>query len=420
MRNFTLLVGGTSLLIAGCAAYFSVRGIGLLFAGFMIPVMVMAASLEVGKLVAASFLYRRWKKIPLFMKFYLTTAVLTLIAITSLGIYGYLSDAFNKTSTRVALYESNIGQLQDKNVHLKEQIESVNQAADTVDDKATEAIDNFQKIYDSFIARQDVRKTGLDARLASLDKARNDLEASPGGIFSSKKKKLAELAEAQKPERESILTTIATLASENKEQYDSFLKKVEDLRAKTGEVDVRTDVESYYDQIKANEEEVLNLRELIGNTDIGSFKFIAKTFNMELEQVVKWFMIVIVVVFDPLAVCLIIGYNSMLTGRRKKDVLNTTEQAPIKDVGAKDAPVATKNDSSNATEEIQDFLEEDFQGARPKEDVFTTEPDPEEDELHDDIKLDYSARKALRKKLKALYDKKGSKGVAEALRKFFT
>ena len=164
----------------------------------------------------------------------------------------------------------------------------------------------------------------------------------------------------------------------------------------------------------------MNLRELIGNTDIGSFKFIAKTFNMELEQVVKWFMIVIVVVFDPLAVCLIIGYNSMLTGRRKKDVLNTTEQAPIKDVGAKDAPVATKNDSSNTTEEIQDFLEEDFQGARPKEDVFTTEPDLEEDELHDDIKLDYSARKALRKKLKALYDKKGSKGVAEALRKFFT
>ena len=71
MKAFTLLVGATSLIIASCAAYFSVRGIGLLFAGFMIPVMIMAASLELGKFVAASFLYRRWRKIPMFMKCYL-------------------------------------------------------------------------------------------------------------------------------------------------------------------------------------------------------------------------------------------------------------------------------------------------------------------------------------------------------------
>ena len=268
MKNFTLLVGGTSLLIAGCAAYFSVRGIGLLFAGFMIPVMVMAASLEVGKLVAASFLYRRWEKIPVLMKFYLGTAVLLLIAITSLGIYGYLSDAFNKTSTRVALYESNIEQLHDKNAYLKNQIESVNQAADTVDDKATQAISNFQEIYDKFIARQDSRKEGLVNRLAALDAARNQLEASPGGLFSSKKKKLEELVIAQKSERDSITTTLESIDAENKEQYDSFLSKVDDLRNKTGEVDVREDVESYYDQIKTNEEKVLELRELIGNTDI--------------------------------------------------------------------------------------------------------------------------------------------------------
>jgi hypothetical protein len=420
MKAFTLLVGGTSLLIAGCAAYFSVRGIGLLFAGFMIPVMVMAASLEVGKLVAASFLYRRWKKIPLFMKFYLTIAVFALIGITSLGIYGYLSDAFNKTSTRVALYESNIGQLQDKNVHLKDQIGSVNQAADTVDDKATEAIDNFQKIYDSFIGRQDIRKAGLNTRLSALDKVRNDLEAGPGGLFSNKKKKLEELVASQKPERDNLQETLKIIASENKEQYDSFLKKVEDLRTKTGEVDVRTDVESYYEQIKSNEEQVLELRELIGNTDIGSFKFIAKTFNMELEQVVKWFMVIIVVVFDPLAVCLVIGYNSMLTDTKKKDVLSTTEQVPIKDVGAKDAPVATKNDSSNITEEVQKLWNEDFQGDGFKEDVFTTEPDLEDEADDDSVRLDYSARKALRKKLKALYDKKGAKGLAEALKKFFT
>jgi hypothetical protein len=357
MRFFTLLVGATALGIAGCAAYFSVRGIGLLFAGFMVPVMIMAGSLEIGKLVSASFLYRRWNHIPGMLKFYLTIAVVTLVGITSLGIYGYLSDAFNKTSVRVALYESSITQLRDKNVHLKDQIESVNDAASTVDDKATEAIDNFQSIYDDFIARQDVRKSGLTTRLDVLDKVRNDLEASPGGLFSSKKKKLAALAETQKAERESIRLTILKIDTEDKEQYDSFLKKVEDLRAKTGEVDVRTDVEDYYNQIKSNEEEVLNLTELIGNTDIGSFKFIARTFNMDLEQVVKWFMIVIVVVFDPLAVCLIIGYNSLLTQRVRDDFIEHKELTSNLEEDLKSRLNEASNDTPESTEETNQEID---------------------------------------------------------------
>jgi len=358
MRFFTLLVGSTSLLIAGCAAYFSVRGIGLLFAGFMVPVMIMAGSLEIGKLVSASFLYRRWNHIPGVLKFYLTIAVVMLVGITSLGIYGYLSDAFNKTSTRVSLYESNIGQLKDKNIYLKDQIESVNQAADTVDDKATEAIDNFQKIYDNFIKRQDVRKSGFDANLVALDKTRNDLEASSGGLFSNKKKKLADLAELQKAERASIKSALLTIDAENKEQYDLFLTKVENLRAKTGEVDVRTDVENYYDQIKSNEEEVLKLKELIGNTDIGSFKFIARTFNMELEQVVKWFMIIIVIVFDPLAVCLIIGYNSLLTQKERIALLKPEEEDSV--------PINTEDiQASNLSDDV-------IESSIPKDDDSVT------------------------------------------------
>ena len=327
MNKFTLLVGSTSLLIAGCAAYFSVRGIGLLFAGFMIPVMFMAASLELGKLVTASFLYRRWNHIPIFMKTYLTTAVFTLIVITSLGIYGYLSDAFTKTSTRVSLYESNIVQLESKNEYLQTQIEGVNNTASTVDEKANEAIANFQNIYDSFVERQEKRKQSIIKQQEALDEARNKLEASSGGLFSSKKKKLAELAESQAEDRDTIKNTLLKIDEESKQEYDSFLTKVDNLRNKTGEVDVQKDVNSFYDQIKSNEEEILKFKELIGNTDIGSFKFIAKTFGMELEHVVKWFMIIIVVVFDPLAVCLVIGYNSLLTPQRKTDSLDSVKES---------------------------------------------------------------------------------------------
>ena len=357
------------------------------------------------------------------MKFYLSTAVLLLIAITSLGIYGYLSDAFNKTSTRVALYESNIEQLHDKNAYLKNQIESVNQAADTVDDKATQAISNFQEIYDKFIERQDSRKEGLASRLAALDEERNQLEASPGGLFSSKKKKLEELAIAQKSERDSITTTLVLIDTENKEQYDSFLSKVEDLRNKTGEVDVREDVESYYDQIKTNEEKVLELRELIGNTDIGSFKFIAKTFDMELEQVVKWFMIVIVIVFDPLAVCLVIGYNSMLTGRDKKDVLvnknktsRETEDVPI--------PLHDPKDPKDSTK-IENLVEEDFQGVigdkKPeKQEVVKDDTvDINADTIMSEMHLTNVNKKLFRKKLRQVYSQRGSEGLISLFKNLF-
>src|ERR1043166_100382 len=98
---FKYLVGGSALFIAVCSAGFSVRGLGLLFVGSAVAVMVMAASLEVGKLVAASFLYRYWNAINRPLKIYLTLAVLVLIAITSLGNYGYLARAYERTHTQI-------------------------------------------------------------------------------------------------------------------------------------------------------------------------------------------------------------------------------------------------------------------------------------------------------------------------------
>ena len=113
-KLFISLLAFSAMFIAGCAAYFSVRGISLLFAGSMIPVAIMASSLEVGKLMTASFLYRRWKKLKIIMKTYLSIATLILIGITSLGIYGYLSDAFDGTMSKVKLHETQITQNEKK------------------------------------------------------------------------------------------------------------------------------------------------------------------------------------------------------------------------------------------------------------------------------------------------------------------
>ena len=96
--NFKTLVSFSALLIAACAALFSVTGIGKLFAGAAVSAMVMASALELGKLVGVSFLYRYWEEIPKALKSYMSIASVVLILITSAGIYGYLSSAYAKVA----------------------------------------------------------------------------------------------------------------------------------------------------------------------------------------------------------------------------------------------------------------------------------------------------------------------------------
>ena len=98
MNWLKFLVGFSALIIAGCAAFFSVTGLGVLFSGASTAVMVMAGSLEFAKLVAATYLKQMWDDITGFNKWYLTIAVGILMVITSAGIFGYLSNAFQPVS----------------------------------------------------------------------------------------------------------------------------------------------------------------------------------------------------------------------------------------------------------------------------------------------------------------------------------
>ena len=96
--HFPLIVGLTAMVIAVCAAGFSVYGIAMLFSGAILSVAVMAATLEIGKIVATTYLYRYWNEMGKALKSYLTLSVITLMVITSLGIFGFLSSAYQKSS----------------------------------------------------------------------------------------------------------------------------------------------------------------------------------------------------------------------------------------------------------------------------------------------------------------------------------
>ena len=138
MKLFTFLVGISALFIAGSAAFFSVFGLSKLFAGEATAVIIMAGSLELGKLVAASFLYRYWGKIAGWLRIYMTVGVITLVMITSAGIFGFLSNAyqgatieFEKQTATLFYKEDRLAQLEEDKVYLKDELEqSVNALPD--------------------------------------------------------------------------------------------------------------------------------------------------------------------------------------------------------------------------------------------------------------------------------------------------
>jgi len=129
---FILLLTLSALLVAGSAAYFSVLGIATLFSGSYYEVMVMAASLELGKLVATSYLYRYWTATTFLLKTYLVIAVLVLMGITSMGIFGYLSAAYQVNSANFAQITSQVELLEQQKQSFDKEIEQLSSRVDTL------------------------------------------------------------------------------------------------------------------------------------------------------------------------------------------------------------------------------------------------------------------------------------------------
>ena len=270
--GFKYVIGAAALFIAGCSAFFSVRGLGLLFVGSAVAVMIMASSLEVGKLVAASFLYRYWHVISRPLKIYLTIAVLVLIGITSLGNYGYLARAYERTHTRVGLFEQQITALEKDVADTQRQIDAsrgqLGKASDASRDdmaKLQGRITEANTALEQSLARlQEQRKTAQDRRdrdlqvpaqrlteqaevlkkaIASADTAINELnervavldravdaytkQGGPGFFKVDSVKKGAELREKQAPEREAIATQIADLRKRQEQLRADHAKSID-------------------------------------------------------------------------------------------------------------------------------------------------------------------------------------------------
>jgi len=268
---FKLLLGLSALFLAGCGAFFSVTGIGLLFSGSFWPTVIMASSLEFGKIMASSFLYRYWKKINNIIKIYLLGAVVILMGITSLGIFGYLSQAFYSTKSSIDAIESQLSLLEAKKISLQSQIASNNDRIKTLTDTRKNQEGNLTKV---------------------LDQSTTTTVTKSGGFFGND-------TQEKVIDKKSVELKSQTLNSvqSNITSLESNIEKINNINS------------NLLGEINQLDTSIIDLKSKITKSDIGTYKFIAEAFNVKMETVVKYFILIIVSVFDPLAVSLLLAYN---------------------------------------------------------------------------------------------------------------
>ena len=242
------LIAIAAVLIAGSAAYFSVTGLGVLFSGAAIAVMIMAGSLEFAKLVTATYLKQKWAEIKGVNKWYLTIAVVILMTITSAGIFGYLSNAFQQQNIKlqqvqreIDVWNNKIKLTNDQIVTLNSQVNNLNDLQKTIGNKSSNtAIKSLDK--------RDIKTTKLTDRINSL--------------------------------QDSIVI---------------YNGKINDV--KNNNIGIEREV--------------------------GGFRFVAEAFNVSLNSVVKFFIILIVIVFDPLAISLVIAFNQLILDKTPENKTTT-------------------------------------------------------------------------------------------------
>ena len=372
-----------AMAISTVAIYYSVLGLAAIFAAAKWPIIIMGGVLEVSKLVTASWLYQNWKNIPFFLKTYLTIAVVVLMLITSLGIFGFLSRAHIEQATptgdavakierldsQILRQETTIQSLIGKIDRLrtgtsdtaKEQIEREQNIIENANNKIvkdveliTLQIDNIKAEIMDIQAVADKKISIEQDKLNTLDDAVNTVLSANKNFFNEELE-AAKLRDSQKNERDLITKNIASAQADADEQIQPLRTKIGDLNAQistlqasvadeiasakaridsintgaiTAQADADITIENYeiqineaYDTIdELNAEKYIaesKIREL--TAEVGPIKYIAQFFDrdgeVDLERAVTWLIIIIMFVFDPLAVLLLIAVNMSLKAR---------------------------------------------------------------------------------------------------------
>lgn len=272
-RIFPTVVALSALSVSVSAAFYSVSGLSKLFAGATFEVIVMASSLEVSKLVIASLLYQYWGKINKLLRFYLTLATIILVLITSAGIYGFLSAAYQETATKSGIVDKRVEVLELRK----------NRFIDSRDYLMTE-------------------KGVLDKSISSL---RDGLS---NNVIQYKDKETGQI--------------ITTTSSSTRKALQNELNTAVTQRDK---ISIR--LETATDSINGIDIKILDTESSAEiASELGPLKYLSELTGKPMNIIINVLLLIIIFVFDPLAISLVIASNFMFNQLKRKNENEDTEK----------------------------------------------------------------------------------------------
>jgi len=408
----------SALSISGVAIFYSVIGLATIFPGAFVPVVIMGGVLEVGKLITASWLYRNWKFTPFMLKTYLTTAVIILSLITSMGIFGFLSKAHLEQNLASDTLIQRISILKDKIESEKMSITRQNAVIDRAENaisRDTGTASGDIEVQQSIIADANEKlKTlltvetntvrDLNDRLKVLDKNVSDILTSNKSFFNEEKA-AADLKASQKEERKQIATNvkeaqkrIAELKIDHKQEIAKAQEIISNMRSgsqdnkgqfsreiEKAEQKIFTsqgNIDSYIVEKQPLEKEMLTLE-----AEIGPVKYIAAlavdwgiTDQVETSKAVRWVILLLIVVFDPLAVLLLIAANQSLMRRFPPEAPKPQEVIDLEKPDEEDVTLKWNEmmDKSNAADKMKEATQQ-LQEWKDKLEAFNSKVEKPED-----------------------------------------
>lgn len=246
-KYFPALLLTSSIIVEACAVFFSVYGLTKLFAGAALAIGVMATSLELAKVVSVSYVYRYWNELGKLYRTYMASAVVVLMLITSLGIYGFLSNAFQgstlgleKDIAKLTLQEDEISRVKEDNASIK----------------------------------------------VEKDELRNSMNAELNGLVIKEESRYVDVNK-----RTAVSRRYQVLIKEKDKQLTENNKKIETLSQ----------------QITDSKVTMIDT-----GADVGPIVFVSRAFDVDVSTVVQYLILLFILVFDPLALALIIGFNKLI------------------------------------------------------------------------------------------------------------
>jgi len=273
-RIFPTLIALSALSVSASAAFYSISGLSKLFAGASFEVIIMATSLEVAKLVIASLLYQYWGRLNKLLRTYLSLAAIVLVLITSAGIYGFLSAAYQETATKSEIVDSEVQVLEMRKTRFEEN----------------------RTFYVT-------EKEQLDEGISELRKGLSN------NVVQYRDSETGEI----------ITTTSSSTRRALQSQLDEAIVRRDRLSEK---------LESVTDSISSLDIKILDVNSNAEiASELGPLKYLSNLTNTPMNKIINVLLLIIIFVFDPLAISLVIAANFAFDQLRKKNKVEEDEES---------------------------------------------------------------------------------------------